>query len=111
MSKGPGKVGMLLFGLVLIVGVVRRIIFSTSLPARRGTSSLAYVLLGIAVLVALGFEFVNRVQDGQCRIVGYLSTLARAGYCGGVVGILELPGVLTSSNWSLLAYFVAAGGS
>src|SRR5258708_5636947 len=64
MSKGPGAIGMLIFGVVLIVGVVY-IGYSLShdLIGLKTGSILPYVLLGVALFVALAFEFVNGFHD------------------------------------------------
>jgi inorganic phosphate transporter, PiT family len=64
LSKGPSRIGTLIFGLVLIAGLI----FIGSSIARdlgnlRMESAWPYVLLGIALLVALGFEFVNGFHD------------------------------------------------
>src|SRR5579871_3912454 len=60
LSRSPGKLGILVFGSVLLVGVLYA---GTSLLRDLSTvhseSLLPYVLLGVALLVALGFEFVN----------------------------------------------------
>src|SRR6202050_1961224 len=63
-NSSPGKIGMLVFGVVLVIGVGYA---GTSLLHDLSTvhneSLLPYILLGIALLVALGFEFVNGFQD------------------------------------------------
>ena len=64
LAKKPSKAGLLIFGLVLVGGLI----FIGSSIARdlSGTEILAtwpYVLLGIALLTALGFEFVNGFHD------------------------------------------------
>lgn len=64
LNKGPGRLGTLIFGLVLVAGLI----FIGSSIARdlNGVtlgSSWPYMLLGIALLVALGFEFVNGFHD------------------------------------------------
>src|SRR3954447_20119222 len=64
MSKKPSKIGVLIFGGVLIAGLI----FIGSSIARdlsgiRMLSAWPYILLGIALLVALGFEFVNGFHD------------------------------------------------
>jgi inorganic phosphate transporter, PiT family len=64
MSKGPGLIGTLIFVGVLIIGVVYiGINLSHDLIALRGGSALPYILLGVALFVALGFEFVNGFHD------------------------------------------------
>jgi inorganic phosphate transporter, PiT family len=63
-SKGPGKLGLLVFGVVLIVGVVYAGSHLISdLSGVQGGSVLPFLLLGLARLVALGFEFVNGFHD------------------------------------------------
>ena len=58
LSRSPGKLGMLIFGAVFLVGILYA---GSSLLRDLGTvhseSILPYVLLGVALLVALGFEF------------------------------------------------------
>jgi PiT family inorganic phosphate transporter len=64
MSKGPGLIGTLIFVGVLIAGVIYiGINLSHDLIALRGGSFLPYLLLGVALFVALGFEFVNGFHD------------------------------------------------
>jgi inorganic phosphate transporter, PiT family len=64
MSKGPGKIGMLIFGGVLIAGLIYiGTSIARDLSGVRLSSAWPYVLLGIALLVALGFEFVNGFHD------------------------------------------------
>lgn len=63
-AKGPGKVGMLIFGLVLIAGLVFiGWSISRDLVGVELLSVWPYVLLGIALFVALAFEFVNGFHD------------------------------------------------
>src|ERR1700761_5807235 len=64
MSKSPGMIGMVVFGIALVVGLIYTIIsLAKDLQVERGTSIYPYVLLGVALLVALGFEFVNGFHD------------------------------------------------
>src|ERR1700751_1099842 len=63
-SRSPGKIGMIVFGIVLLVGFA----YAAShllddLRTMHTDSVLPYVLLGVALLVALGFEFVNGFHD------------------------------------------------
>lgn len=64
LKKGPGKLGMLVFLVVLLGGLI---FIGTSIARDMGDtvlgSSWPYILLGIALLVALGFEFVNGFHD------------------------------------------------
>ena len=64
MSKGPGKIGMLIFGVVLITGLIYiGTSIARDLSGVQMTSVWPYVLLGVALFVALGFEFVNGFHD------------------------------------------------
>src|SRR6202041_888643 len=64
LSKRPGRIGMIGFGIVLIIGVIYSAYHLLGdLSTIHSGSGLPYVLLGIALLVALGFEFVNGFHD------------------------------------------------
>ena len=64
LNRNPGKIGMLGFGIVLLIGLIYSgFHLLTDLQVVHSTSLLPYVLLGIALLVALGFEFVNGFHD------------------------------------------------
>lgn len=63
-SRSPGKIGMVIFGIVLIVGFA----YAGShllgdLSTVHSDSVLPFVLLGLALLVSLGFEFVNGFHE------------------------------------------------
>jgi inorganic phosphate transporter, PiT family len=64
LNQAPSRTGTLIFGLVLIAGVI---FIGMSISRDMGDvtlgSSWPYILLGIALLVALGFEFVNGFHD------------------------------------------------
>src|SRR5215475_3885940 len=64
LNRGPSKIGTLIFAGVMILGLV---FIGTSIARDLGDITLGsawpYVLLGVALLVALGFEFVNGFHD------------------------------------------------
>ena len=64
LNQGPSRIGTLVFGLVLIAGLI---FIGTSISHDMEGVTLGsawpYVLLGIALFVALGFEFVNGFHD------------------------------------------------
>src|ERR1700735_2308437 len=63
-GAGPGRIGMLVFGVALIVGLIYAGGHLLSdLSQMHATSVGPYVLLGVALLIALGFEFVNGFHD------------------------------------------------
>jgi inorganic phosphate transporter, PiT family len=63
-AKGPGLIGTLIFA-VVAVGAVGYIGWNLTrdLSEMRTGSTLPYILLGVALLVALAFEFVNGFHD------------------------------------------------
>jgi PiT family inorganic phosphate transporter len=64
MSRSPGSIGIAIFGVALVVGLIYTIIsLAKDLQVVRGTSIYPFILLGVALLVALGFEFVNGFHD------------------------------------------------
>jgi PiT family inorganic phosphate transporter len=64
MSRKPATIGVAIFGVALVVGLIYTIVsLARDLQAERGTSIYPYLLLGVALLVALGFEFVNGFHD------------------------------------------------
>jgi PiT family inorganic phosphate transporter len=64
LNRAPSRIGTLIFGLVVILGLV---FIGTSIARDLGDITLGsawpYILLGVALFVALGFEFVNGFHD------------------------------------------------
>lgn len=64
LNRGPSRIGTLIFGAVLIAGLI---FIGSSISRDLGNIELGsawpYILLGTALLVALGFEFVNGFHD------------------------------------------------
>jgi len=64
LSKGPGKIGTAIFIGVLAIGFVYAGYHLISdLSVVHSSTVFPFILLGIALLVALGFEFVNGFHD------------------------------------------------
>src|SRR5580658_6473570 len=64
LNKSPGKIGMLIFAIAVVVGfayVVSQLV--GDLSTVHNASIYPFVLLGVAMFVALGFEFVNGFHD------------------------------------------------
>jgi PiT family inorganic phosphate transporter len=100
MSKGPGKIGMALFGLALIGGMGYTVgQIAHDLATSPQATVWPYVLLGIALLIALGFEFVNGFHDTANAVATVIYTHAMEPHIAVVwSGMWNLIGVLTSSG-------------
>ena len=100
MAKGPGKVGMLIFGLVLVVGLVYiGSSISRDLGEVREVSAWPYILLGIALFVALGFEFVNGFHDTANAVATVIYTHSLDPHIAVVwSGFWNFLGVVTSTG-------------
>jgi inorganic phosphate transporter, PiT family len=100
LAKKPSKAGLLIFGLVLVGGLI----FIGSSIARdlSGTEILAtwpYVLLGIALLTALAFEFVNGFHDTANAVATVIYTHSLDPQIAVVwSGAWNFAGVVTSSG-------------
>ncbi len=100
LSKGPGLIGMLIFGVVLIVGVIFiGYSLSRDLAGLQLGSALPYILLGTALLVALGFEFVNGFHDTANAVATVIYTHSLEPHLAVVwSGLWNFAGVVTSSG-------------
>src|SRR5580658_2594420 len=100
LSRSPGKIGMLVFGIVLVIGVA----YAGSsllhdLSTIHNESILPFVLLGLALLVALGFEFVNGFHDTANAVATVIYTHSLEPHIAVVwSGFWNFLGVLTSSG-------------
>ena len=64
LGRRPGMIGIVLFGVVFLGGIVYAVLSLLSdLSGVHSASITPYVLLGVALMVALGFEFVNGFHD------------------------------------------------
>jgi len=99
LSRSPGKFGMLIFGIIMVVGVLYA---GTSLVRDLSThagSSLEYLLLAIALLVALAFEFVNGFHDTANAVATVIYTHSlEPHFAVAWSGLWNFLGVLTSSG-------------
>jgi inorganic phosphate transporter, PiT family len=100
LNKSPGKMGMVLFGLVLLGGVGYAVVhLASDLTGTHLASVWPYVLLGIALLIALGFEFVNGFHDTANAVATVIYTHSLEPHIAVVwSGMWNLIGVLTSSG-------------
>ena len=100
LNKSPGAIGMALFGLVLLGGVGYAVFhLASDISGTRLGSIWPYVLLGVALLIALGFEFVNGFHDTANAVATVIYTHSLEPHIAVVwSGMWNLIGVLTSSG-------------
>jgi PiT family inorganic phosphate transporter len=100
-KKSPGKLGMIIFGIVLAGGVLwAGSQFLGDLLSSGATATAAvYALLGVALLIALGFEFVNGFHDTANAVATVIYTHSLEPHIAVVwSGMWNLIGVLLSSG-------------
>jgi PiT family inorganic phosphate transporter len=99
-KSSPGKAGMIVFALMLVggLGYIANRLYSDLLPVHEG-SIFPYLLLGLALLIALGFEFVNGFHDTANAVATVIYTHALEPHVAVVwSGLWNFIGVLTSSG-------------
>jgi PiT family inorganic phosphate transporter len=96
----PGRVGLLAFSLIMIGGLTYIATqIGRDLSAVHTTSVLPYVMLGLALAIALGFEFVNGFHDTANAVATVIYTNSLEPHIAVVFsGILNFVGVLFSSG-------------
>ena len=108
LSRSPGKLGMLIFGVALVIGVgYAGSSLLHDLAGIHNESFLPYLLLGIALLVALGFEFVNGFHDTANAVATVIYTHSLEPHIAVVwSGFWNFLGVLASSG--LVAFAIVS---
>src|SRR5579884_2170046 len=100
MSRGPGRIGMLIFGAVLAIGLgYAAISLLSDLSTVRSTSVFPFILLGVALLIALGFEFVNGFHDTANAVATVIYTHSLEPHVA----------VVWSGAWNFLGVLVSTG--
>jgi PiT family inorganic phosphate transporter len=100
LSRSPGKIGVMIFGVVFLIGLV----YAGSqlfhdLQFAPSTTAMPYVLLGIALFVALGFEFVNGFHDTANAVATVIYTHSLEPHVA----------VVWSGFWNFLGVMVSSG--
>jgi PiT family inorganic phosphate transporter len=100
LGRSPGRIGMIIFAVVLAIGFA----YAGShllrdLSTMHSPSLLPYVLLGIALLVALGFEFVNGFHDTANAVATVIYTHSLEPHVA----------VVWSGFWNFLGVMVSSG--
>src|SRR5579871_5206284 len=99
-KSSPGKWGMIVFALMLVGGlfyIVSKL--SADLSIVHQASIYPFILLGLALLIALGFEFVNGFHDTANAVATCIYTHSLEPHVAVVYsGIMNFIGVLLSSG-------------
>jgi PiT family inorganic phosphate transporter len=100
LEKSPSKAGMLVFGIILVSGVgYAGVNLLSDISGVRTASTFAYLLLGIALLTALGFEFVNGFHDTANAVATVIYTHSMEPHVAVVwSGFFNFLGVVFSSG-------------
>ena len=100
LNKRPGAIGVLIFGVVLIIGAIYAgSSLARDLSTLHSASIMPFLLLGLALLVALGFEFVNGFHDTANAVATVIYTHSLEPHIAVVwSGLWNFLGVVTSSG-------------
>ena len=92
---------MIIFGLVLVGGIgwAASQLLGDLFANGRTASSMAYLLLGIALLIALGFEFVNGFHDTANAVATVIYTHSLEPHIA----------VMWSGTWNLIGVLLSSG--
>ena len=103
MTGGAGKgakIGMAVFGVALIIGFIYAgVSWRPTLRQVHSTSVLPFVLLGIALLTALGFEFVNGFHDTANAVATVIYTHSMEPHVA----------VVWSGAWNFIGVLISSG--
>jgi PiT family inorganic phosphate transporter len=100
LNKRPGMIGIIGFGIVFIIGISYAAYHLLSdLSGVHNESATPYILLGVALFVALAFEFVNGFHDTANAVATVIYTHSLEPHIAVVwSGFWNFLGVMTSSG-------------
>ncbi len=102
-SKAPSKparIGIIVFGVALVVGFVYAgMHLIGDLQGTQATSVFPFILLGVALLTALGFEFVNGFHDTANAVATVIYTHSLEPHVA----------VVWSGAWNFIGVLVSSG--
>jgi PiT family inorganic phosphate transporter len=99
-KTSPGKIGGIIFAAMLVGGLIYiGIKLASDLSIVHSVSVLPFILLGVALLIALSFEFVNGFHDTSNAVATCIYTHSLEPHVAVVYsGIMKFIGVLSSSG-------------
>jgi len=100
LSRNPGKIGMIVFGTALLIGLMYVInAMKEDLGAIHGESITPFILLGVALFTALAFEFVNGFHDTANAVATVIYTHSMEPHVA----------VVWSGMWNFIGVLVSTG--
>src|ERR1700677_3647941 len=101
MNKKQGKIPMIIFGLVLAGGIgwAASQLLGDLFAVPHSASVMAYFLLAVALLIALGFEFVNGFHDTANAVATVIYTHSLEPHIA----------VMWSGMWNLIGVLLSSG--
>jgi PiT family inorganic phosphate transporter len=98
--RRPGRLPLVIFAVVLLGGIIYTIAsLQADLSQLRATPAFEFVLLGVTLAIALGFEFVNGFHDTANAVATVIYTHSLEPHLAVVwSGLWNFVGVLTSTG-------------